>query len=151
MSKQTSSKPTPKPAVLPEDACPACGTPMVEARATLQLPVNGEEVAVPNAAHLSCPQCGEVVLRRDHARQLREEALARYRQQHALLTAEEIRAVRERHGLAQAEMANILRLGANTLSRWESGRNAQSASMDVLLRLIRDVPGTLDYLRRQAA
>jgi len=34
-----------------------------------------------------------------------------------------------------------LRLGANTVSRWESGRNVQTAAMDMLLRLIRDLRG----------
>jgi hypothetical protein len=43
------------------------------------------------------------------------------------------------------------RLGGNTLSRWEAGRNVQSAAMDVLLRLIRDLPGSLEYLREHAA
>src|SRR2546427_7588264 len=47
----------------PDDACPKCGTIMRERRATLRLPVNGEEVAVPDSAHLRCPKCGEVVLR----------------------------------------------------------------------------------------
>jgi Helix-turn-helix len=53
--------------------------------------------------------------------------------------------------LTQAELARLLRLGANTISRWEAARNVQTASMDMLLRMIRDVPGTLDYLRRCAA
>ena len=153
MSKTSSSRPTAHEAavVLPDDACPACGVTMAETKGTLSLPVNGEDVAVPKVAHLKCPGCGEVVLRRDHARLLREAALAGYRAQHGLLHREEIRAIRERHNLTQGQMASLLRLGANTLSRWESGRNVQTAAMDVLLRLIRDVPGTLDYLRRQVA
>ena len=134
-----------------DDACPTCGTSMVETTGTLELPVNGEEVAVPDATHLRCPKCDEVVLRRDHARLLREGALAGYRAQHGLLHSDEIRSIRERYDLTQGQMASLLRLGANTLSRWESGRNVQTAAMDVLLRLIRDVPGTLDYLRQQAA
>jgi putative zinc finger/helix-turn-helix YgiT family protein len=137
--------------ILPDDACPSCGMMMVETKATLKLPVNGEDVSVPGSAHLKCPKCGEVVLRRDQARCLRERALARYRAEHDLLSADEIRAIRERYALTQGQMAALLRLGANTLSRWESGRNVQTAALDVLMRLIRDVPGTVDYLRRKAA
>jgi len=44
-----------------------------------------------------------------------------------------------------------MRLGANTLSRWESGRNVQTEATDTLLRLIRDVPGSIEYLRHHAA
>jgi len=133
--------------VLPDDACPVCGTKMVEKRSTLRLPVNGEEIAVPHAAHLSCAKCGEVVLRFQDAKRLGEDAIAIYRRKHGLLSADELRAIRERFGLTQAELTRLLRLGANTVSRWESGRNVQTAAMDMLLRLIRDLPGSIDYLR----
>jgi putative zinc finger/helix-turn-helix YgiT family protein len=124
---------------------------MKERRAKLKLPVNGEEIVVPEATHLSCPKCREVVLRFDDARRLRLGALEIYRAKYGLLTADQIRSIRERHGVTQAEMARLLRLGANTISRWEAGRNVQTASMDMLLRMIRDLPGSLDYLRKHAA
>ena len=158
MKRVTARKKTPsrkQPAtrrgrVLPDDACPACGTPVAEKRGTLRLPVNGEEIAVPSATHLSCPNCGEVVLRFQDSKRLGEDAIAIYRKQHKLLSADELRATREHFGLTQAELARLLRLGANTVSRWESGRNVQTGAMDVLLRLIRDVPGNIDYLREHA-
>ncbi len=133
--------------ILPDDACPACGTSMVEKRATLRLPVNGEEIAVPSATHLVCPKCGEILLRFRDAKRLGEDAISIYRKKHGLLSADEIRAIRERFELTQADLASLLRLGANTVSRWESGRNVQTAAMDVLLRLIRDLPGSIEYLR----
>lgn len=137
--------------VLPDDACPTCGAKMGERRGTLRLPVNGEDIAVPGAAHLRCPKCGEVVLRWRDSRRLQEDAIEVYRKRHGLLSAEEIRAIRSRFGLTQARFGRILRLGANTVSRWESGRSVQTAAMDMLLRLIRDLPGSIDYLRDHAA
>ena len=137
--------------VLPDDACPGCGSPMREKKGKLKLPVNGEEIAVPEATHLSCPKCHEVVLRFDDARRLRRRALEIYRGKYGLLSADEIRSIRERFGLTQAELARLLRLGGNTISRWEAGRNVQTAAMDVLVRMIRDLPGSLDYLRKHAA
>ena len=74
-----------------------------------------------------------------------------YRNRHALLAPAEIRAIREKYGLTQAQLARLLRLGGNTLSRWEAGRNVQTAAMDVLLRLLRDLPASLQYLKRHAA
>jgi putative zinc finger/helix-turn-helix YgiT family protein len=133
------------------DACPVCGTPMKEKRAKLAFPVNGEDVRVPEATHLACPKGHDPVLRADDARRLRERALDLYRGKYGLLTAEDIRSLRERFGLTQAELARLLRLGQNTLSRWEAGRNIQTAAMDVLLRVLRDVPGGLEYLRKHAA
>jgi putative zinc finger/helix-turn-helix YgiT family protein len=137
--------------VLPNDACPACGTTMIQKRGTLRLPVNGEEIAVPSATHLGCPKCGEVVLRLRDSKRLSEDAIAIYRHQHGLLSADEIRAIRERFNLTQTDLARLVRLGANTVSRWEGGRNVQTAAMDILLRMIRDLPGSIDYLRDHAA
>ena len=136
---------------LPADACPRCGTGMLERRATLRLPVNGDEIAVPTATHLRCPTCHEVVLRFQDARRLQEDAIAIYRRKHDLLSADEIRALRERFDLTQADLAHLLRLGANTISRWEAGRNVQTAAMDMLLRMLRDVPGGIEYVRGHAA
>ena len=137
--------------VLPDDACPECGTRMREKRGKLRLPVNGEEITVPEATHLACPKCHEVVLRFDDARRLRQRALEIYRGKYRLLSAEEIRSIRERFDVTQAELARLLRLGGNTLSRWEAGRNVQTAAMDMLLRMVRDLPGSLEYLRKNAA
>jgi putative zinc finger/helix-turn-helix YgiT family protein len=85
------------------------------------------------------------------AQKLRQRALEAYRGKYGLLSADEIRSIRERFGLTQAELARLLRLGGNTISRWEAGRNVQTAAMDMLLRIIRDLPGSLDYLRKHAA
>lgn len=137
--------------VLADDACPRCGTMMTERRSALKLPVNGDDVSVPSALHLRCPKCDEVVLRFSDSRRLQEDAIAIYRRKHGLLSADEIRAIRERFGLTQSELAHLLHLGANTISRWESGRNVQTEAMEMLLRLVRDLPGSLDYLRRYAA
>lgn len=124
---------------------------MRERRARLTLPVNGEEIGVPDSPQLVCPKCGEIILRLDEARLLHRRALEIYREKYGLLSATEIRAIRERNGLTQGALAKLLKLGSNTISRWEAGRNVQTAAMDVLLRLVRDVPGSLDYLRRHAA
>ena len=124
---------------------------MIERRRSLRLPVNGEEISVPSSHHLSSPKCGEIVLRFQDAKRLHEDAIAIYRKKHGLLSADQIRTMRERFNLTQADLARLLRLGANTVSRWESGRNVQTAAMDLLLRLIRDLPGSIEYLRARAA
>jgi HTH-type transcriptional regulator/antitoxin MqsA len=133
------------------DKCPSCGSNMKESSGKLGFPVNGEDILVPDMSFLKCSNCDEIVLRLDESRKLREKAIDLYRNKYHLLSGEEIRSLRERLGLTQADLADLLRLGQNTLSRWESGRNVQASAMDVLLRLIRDVPGTLEYLRKLAA
>ena len=91
------------------------------------------------------------MLRFREAKRLHEDAIGIYRKKHGLLSADEIRAIRAQFELKQSDLARLLRLGANTVSRWESGRNVQTAAMDILLRLIRDLPGSVAYLRARAA
>jgi putative zinc finger/helix-turn-helix YgiT family protein len=117
-------------------------------RASLSLPVNGEVVVVPASPHLHCSKCGEQVLGFSEAARLQTRAYTIYRARLGLLSAAEIHNLRLRLHLTQEALAGLLRLGANTISRWETGRNVQTAAMDVLLRLVRDVPASLVYLRR---
>jgi hypothetical protein len=55
---------------------------MVEKRDALCLPVNGEEISVPSSLYLSCPKCGEIVLRFEDAKRLHEGAMGIYRKKH---------------------------------------------------------------------
>jgi putative zinc finger/helix-turn-helix YgiT family protein len=151
MTTQTKAKARKRGRELPDDACPTCGTIMRSGRGKVFVSVNGEQMAVPDIPHLRCPKCGEGLFTLAAARELERRGINLYRAKYGLLSADEIRGIREHYGLTQAELAQILRLGGNTLSRWEAGRNVQSAAMDVLLRLIRDLPGSLEYLREHAA
>lgn len=141
----------PRDGQLAEDACPTCGAGMRPRRARLVAHVNGQEVRVSGVPHLACSKCGEILVRAENARHLQEAGIESYRRKNGLLSADEIRALRAQYGLKQAELATILRLGDNTVSRWEAGRNVQTGAMDLLLRLIRDLPGCLEYLRRVSA
>jgi len=117
----------------------------------LTIRINGETVVVEAVPQRRCPRCHEVVLTYEESGAFGRRALEEYRRKHDLLSEAEIRAIRERLRLTQAELSRLLRLGSNTVSRWEAGRNVQSASMDIMLRVLRDVPGALAYLRRRVA
>ena len=124
---------------------------MRQRRGKLSLPIHGQEVSVPDTGQWHCPKCREVVLDFYQSRRLRGRALEIYRRKYRLLSPQEIRTLRERCGLTRPALARLLRLEAEVISRWESGRNVQTASMDMLLRLLRDLPGSLSYLRKHAA
>lgn len=68
-----------------------------------------------------------------------------------LLTPDEIRAGRERLGMNQQELQDLLGLGGNSLSRWENGRVYQSRSTDTLLRVVFGVPEVRAFLTRGLA
>lgn len=60
-----------------------------------------------------------------------EETKARHM---GLLTPAELRTLRESLGLTQAELAELLKIGAKTWTRWETGRQRPSQSLNILLR-----------------
>jgi len=124
---------------------------MAATHGRLKLPVNGEEIAVARVPHLRCPRCSKSVLRAGDARQLFQRAQQAYRRKHRLLAPQEIRHLREQLGLTSSRLARLLHLRGDAVLRWESARGVQSAAMDALLRVVRDVPGTVDYLRSRAA
>ncbi len=134
----------------PLSQCTECGARMDFITGMVRERVNGESVAVEDIPHFSCRKCGNELLKLDVAQHVFETANALYRQRHHLLSGAEILAIRKQLKLTQVQLAALLKLGGNTLSRWESGRIVQSAAMDTLLRLLRDVPGTLPYLRKRA-
>lgn len=143
--------PARKGQALPDDACTSCGTTMLPRRGPWTVRVNGEPIVVPSVPRLRCPKCLDVMFHSRDMQRAEEDAIGLYRRRLGLLSADEIRALRARFALTQAELARLLRLGGNTVSRWESGRNVQSAAMDMLLRMMRDLPGSLAYLRAHAA
>jgi putative zinc finger/helix-turn-helix YgiT family protein len=136
---------------VPEDACPTCGVMMKPTIGTYRHRLNGEPVPVARTSYRRCPRCHELVISLQELMRVERESIAIYRERHHLLAADEIRELRARLGVTQSQLAKLLHLGANTVSRWEAGRNVQTAAMDILLRLLRDVPGSLAYLRKHAA
>ena len=123
---------------------------MIEKRGTLRLPVNGEDIAVPSAAHLSCPKCGEVVLdsrTRSGSERTRSRFTGRSTASCRPTKSGDPRAVQPQSSglgaLASTGRQHSLPLGV--------GQERADRAMECLLRLIRDLPGSIDYLRDHAA
>ena len=133
------------------DPCISCGGKMAPSTKPTSLLVNGEEMKGLRVRHIRCTKCGQAMFSIDEARQVRELAFEKYRKRYRLLTADEIRSLRERFHMSQRKLAEYLRLGEVTIARWESNRNVQTAAMDLLLKLIRDVPGAAEYIEKDKA
>ena len=71
-----------------------------------------------------------------------------YRVAHGLLTSDEIVKIREKYGLSQVDLANLLGWGEATISRYES-KAIQDEAYDNMLRIIKDNPlVALEYLEK---
>ncbi len=66
-----------------------------------------------------------------------------------LMVPAELRALRERLGLTQKQMGELLRIGDKSWTRWETGVQRQSQSMNLLLKLLESgvvSPGQIDQV-----
>jgi len=67
------------------------------------------------------------------AEQILETAKARHM---GLMLPEELLALRQRLGLSQRQIGELLKIGAKSWTRWESGAQRPSQSINLLLRLL---------------
>jgi putative zinc finger/helix-turn-helix YgiT family protein len=118
--------------------CPQCKAqrePNVDRRDEV-ITVKGEPIEI-QASVAACAECGEDLF----VAELEEHNLRRafdiYRRRHDLLTATQIRELREYYGLSQRALAQLLGWGDVTVSRYENGA-IQTRGHDQFLRLLRD-------------
>jgi putative zinc finger/helix-turn-helix YgiT family protein len=133
--------------------CPACGVDhLEEVNGDFVTQIEGPDgkpmtLSVPRLTWRHCRSCGEDFLD-DHASQA---ITAAHRTALKLLTAEEIRSIRQRLGKTQAQMGELLGIGEKTYCRWESGTHFQSEAFDRYLRLLEEpsVVNLLNQIRLQ--
>jgi putative zinc finger/helix-turn-helix YgiT family protein len=94
-----------------------------------------------------CDNCGETVFPGETTRFI-ESIVAEQSEQ---LTPRELERIREELCVeTQDEMSEILGLGLKTFHKWESGRQFPTRSMSYYIRVLADVPGAFEFLRRRA-
>jgi len=84
-----------------------------------------------------CSHCGFITIPLDHAAEHGRLVDETYRRLEGILSAEEIRAARERLNMSQREFAEYLGVGEASVKRWERGVLPDKSSSD-LIRLKTD-------------
>jgi putative zinc finger/helix-turn-helix YgiT family protein len=97
--------------------------------------VKNEPIKV-QAYYLKCKKCGDEVYDTTEKDPF-NTAYRKYREIHGMLQPEQIKDLREKCGLSQAELAKVLGLGVATISRYENGA-LQDTAHDNLLKLAMD-------------
>ena len=92
------------------------------------------------------PDDGEIYLDGEAVRII-DDARARYL---GLLTTDGLRSLRTTLNLTQKRLSELLQLGDKTWTRWESGRERPSKSLNVLICALRDRRIDIPYLERLA-
>lgn len=122
--------------------CPNCDSEseLVLKERQEEFDVRGEKIPV-KVQFLVCQKCGEELEDPEAAPDPVEAVFVEYRRRKGMVTPKEIRAFRERYGLTQQELSDLLGFGGATLSRYENGA-LQTESNDRMLRLMME-PGNL--------
>lgn len=107
----------------------------------------GKPLQVADIEVSRCSHCGEELVTAQQYRKNQLRVADAKRRADGLLTSEEIRTIRKRHHISQAEASQWFGGGANAFSKYERGEVLQSMAMDTLLRLVDTVPGALDFIR----
>lgn len=87
-----------------------------------------------------CQSCGCSFYTPEQERFNKRQRLAFRKHAEGLLTGEEIRAIRQRHGLTQKQAAEIFGGGPVAFAKYEADDVAQSQAMDRLIRVFDQLP-----------
>lgn len=128
--------------------CPVCGNQsLTEGTHDLGLVWADRKIQVSNLEHYDCSVCGADPAFPEQIRRNELKIADAKRRAQGLLTAAEIREIREELGLSQADAAALFGGGANAFSKYERGEVIQSVPMDRLLRVVNAYPFVAATLR----
>lgn len=132
------------------ERCPICGQGhLVEATEFNMVEYGGRTTSLP-MLYSVCDVCGSDQSDAAQTRANKRAMIAFRKQVDGLLTGAEVRALRERLGLNQAQAAQIFGGGPVAFSKYENDDVAQSDAMDKLLRVAADMPETFARLAAMA-
>lgn len=98
-----------------------------------------------------CNKCGEIYFDSKDSKIHDEQliiALEENRRKKGLLTAKEIKQIREERNLTQEELEKLLRVSPKNVARWETYKSDQSKTADLLLRMLKDNPDCIDLISK---
>jgi putative zinc finger/helix-turn-helix YgiT family protein len=137
-----------------DEVCPLCGEgKLAEVKGDFAAQVDSPgghpiKLIVSGLSWRHCDSCNEDLL----DEQASAAITASHRAALKLLTADEIRLIRQKLGKTQGQMSELLGIGEKTYCRWESGTHFQSEAFDRYLRALQASPGLVDvlnHIRRQ--
>jgi HTH-type transcriptional regulator/antitoxin MqsA len=131
-----------------ETTCYLCNSPAYLETGRSKTVMGARAVAFEDEFY-KCSNCGEKFYDFAMANERSRRAAAAVRRVEGLLEPDEIREIRTRYGLSQANLEKLINSGEKTVVRWEKGTVAQNATADTLLRILRDHPDVVAKLAEE--
>jgi HTH-type transcriptional regulator/antitoxin MqsA len=127
-------------------ACPICGEGLLTPHNEwVDVEYHGNRGRIASCYSV-CDQCGSEQAGAAELRANKRAMIAFKKQVEGLLTGQQVREIRERLGLTQAEAAKAFGGGPVAFSKYEADDVMQSGAMDKLLRVAANVPEAYDFL-----
>jgi HTH-type transcriptional regulator/antitoxin MqsA len=98
----------------------------------------------------TCDHCSAEIVTADQFKRNVQRIADAKRAHLGLLSSNQIRSVRKRFDLSQADASKLFGGGPNVFAKYETGEVLQSESKDKLFRLVMDRPDLINDLRRLA-
>jgi HTH-type transcriptional regulator/antitoxin MqsA len=131
-----------------KEACPVCGNGTLKKEVSSKtFEYKGCSTTIPDYVVYRCSSCGEGIVDNTTLKKSGEALKDFRREVDGLLSGMEIKRIRLKLGLTQAEMSEVLGGGAKAFARYESGAICQSKAMDGLLRILDRYPHVLHVVR----
>lgn len=133
------------------EKCPMCDDGHLQAFARDQeISEESLQIVVKGIGYSLCDKCHARVVTPNQSRTNKRLTSAARKQAMGLLAGEQIRSIRERFGINQAQAAAIFGGGRNAFSKYENEVVTQSDAMDKLLRLADEMPSAFAWLANRA-
>ncbi|MEA3544628.1 MAG: type II toxin-antitoxin system MqsA family antitoxin [Thermodesulfobacteriota bacterium] len=132
------------------DQCPICGIGVLtEESKTEVFEYKGQRKTVADFRILLCPVCDEEIVPESSIKKSEKILRDFHREVDGLLTAKQIKKIREAYGFTQENFSEILGVGKKTFARYENCTVTQNRTTDHLLRVIDVLPEALDIICEQ--
>jgi len=129
------------------NTCPICDTEAQIVRGPREMTF-GRRTVVVDDEHMQCSACEEEFYLPGQLEAVERRAAEQIRRDEGLLLPGEIRAIRKRLHMTQAELERLMGTGPKTVVRWERGTVCQSVTADRLMRLLDAYPANAALLSR---
>lgn len=127
------------------ETCYVCGGDALPVQAPRRVKAGRRKVEITDH-FMQCRACGEEYYLPGQMEESQRRASMAIASKRAALTPSQIRDIRLSLGITQAEGERLVGAGPKTWVRWERGTVVPNALTDLLLRMLRDVPGVRDYV-----
>lgn len=132
------------------EICPICGEGQLQDSVTKNTVEYKDQATNLDMLFSVCNACGSEQANKDQLRANKRAMNAFKKKVDGLLLGEEVRRIRKRLHINQAEAARVFGGGPVAFSKYESDDVAQSDAMDKLLRIALDLPNAYEYLLKKS-